>query len=86
MTSRRVKTKDGVDKEQKRKNRTKARMRGKVEWPCRILKLVLGFTRVRYCGLKKNHEWLCAAFALVNIYQHRWRLAKANLQMATQGA
>jgi hypothetical protein len=25
--------------------------------------------------LKKNHEWLCAAFALVNLYQHRNRLA-----------
>ena len=36
--------------------------------------------------LKKNHEWLCAAFALVNIYQHRRRLAKVNLQMAPQGA
>jgi IS5 family transposase len=31
MTSRRVKTKQGVDKEQKRKNRTKARVRAKVE-------------------------------------------------------
>ena len=36
--------------------------------------------------LKKNHEWLCAAFALVNIYQYRRRLAKVNLQMAPQGA
>jgi hypothetical protein len=24
--------------------------------------------------LKKNHEWLLAAFALVNLYQHRKRL------------
>jgi len=24
---------------------------------------------------KKNHEWLLAAFALVNLYQHRKRLA-----------
>jgi IS5 family transposase len=75
MTSRRVKTKAGVDEEQKRKNRTKARVRAKVEWPFRVLKRVFGFTRVRYRGLKKNHEWLCAAFALVNLYQHRKRLA-----------
>ena len=60
---RRVKTKAGVDEEQKRKNRTKARVRAKVEWPFRILKRVFGFTKVRYRGLKKNHEWLCAAFA-----------------------
>jgi hypothetical protein len=26
-------------------------------------------------GLKKKHEWLCAAFALTNLYQHRRRLA-----------
>ncbi len=62
MTSRRVKTKAGVDEAQKRKNRTKARVRAKVEWPFRILKRVFGFTKVRYRGLKKNHEWLCAAF------------------------
>ena len=84
MTSRRVKTKAGVDQEQKRKNRTKARVRAKVEWPFRVLKRVFGFTKVRYRGLKKNHEWLCAAFAAINIYQHRRRLAKINLQMATQ--
>ena len=86
MTSRRVKTKAGVDEEQKRKNRTKARVRAKVEWPFRVLKRVFGFTRVRYRGLKKNHEWLCAAFAAINIYQHRRKLAKINLQMAPKGA
>lgn len=74
MTSRRVKTKAGVDEGQKRKNRTKARVRSKVEWPFRILKRIFGYTKVRYRGLKKNHEWLLAAFALVNLYQHRKRL------------
>ncbi len=47
---------------------------------------VFGFTKVRYRGLKKNHEWLCAAFASVNIYQHLRRLAKINLQLAPQRA
>jgi len=56
MTCRRVKTKAGVDEEQKRKNRIKSRVRAKVEWPFRILKRVFGFTKVRYRGLKKNHE------------------------------
>ena len=86
MTSRRVKTKAGVDEEQKRKNRVKARVRAKVEWPFRILKCIFGFTKVRYRGIKKNHEWLCAAFATINIYQHRRRLAKINLRLAPQGA
>jgi IS5 family transposase len=72
--SRRAKHKVGVDEVERRKNRTKARVRSKVEWPFRILKRVFGFTKVRYRGLKKNHEWLLAAFALVNLYQHRKRL------------
>jgi IS5 family transposase len=53
MTSRRTKHKGGVDDVERRKNRTKARVRSKVEWPFRILKRVFGFTKVRYRGLKK---------------------------------
>jgi IS5 family transposase len=75
MTSRRTRFKDGADEQQRQKNRTKARVRAKVEWPFRILKRVFGFTKVRYRGLKKNHDWLLVAFALVNLYQHRKRLA-----------
>src|SRR5208283_2978328 len=75
MTNRRVKTKAGVDEGQKRKNRTKSRVRAKVEWPFRILKRVFGYTKVRYRGIVKNHHWHLAAFALVNLYQHRKRLA-----------
>ena len=86
MTSRRVKTKARVDEGEKRKNRTKARVRAKVEWPFRVLKRVFGFVKVRYRGLKKNHEWLCAAFALVNLYQNRRRLAKRNQRLVPQGA
>jgi len=73
MTCRRTKYKDYVDEEAK--NKTKARVRAKVEHPFRILKRVFGFTKVRYRGIWKNHQWLCAAFALVNLYQHRNRLA-----------
>jgi transposase, IS5 family len=53
---------------------TKARVRAKVEHPFRILKRVFGFVKVRFRGLKKNHDYLCAAFALVNLYMHRKRL------------
>ncbi len=77
MTSRRVKYKNFVDELQKRKNRVKARVRAKVEHPFRILKRIFGFEKVRYRGLKKNHERLCACFALVNLYLHRKRLAVA---------
>ncbi len=86
MTSRRVKTKAGVDEAGKRGNRTQARVRARVEWPFRILKRVFGFTKVRYRELKKNHEWLCAGFALANIYQRCKRIAKLNLRTAPIGA
>ena len=75
MTSRRTRYKKAVDELQRRKNRTKARVRAKVEHPFRILKRVFGFVKVRFRGLKKNHDHLCAAFALVNLYQHRKQLA-----------
>ena len=75
MTNCRTKFKNCVDEEGKRKNHTKSKVRAKVEHPFRILKRVFGFIKLRYRGLKKNHEWLCAAFALVNLYQHRNRLA-----------
>jgi transposase, IS5 family len=74
MTCRRTQDQGKVDQEARRKNRTKSKVRAKVEWPFRILKRVFGFTQVRYRGLKKNHEWLLAAFALVNLYLHRKRL------------
>jgi len=54
---------------------TKSKVRAKVEHVFRILKRVFSFTKVRYRGLFKNHQWLCAAFALVNLYLHRKRLA-----------
>jgi transposase, IS5 family len=75
MTCRRTKFKNYVDEEARRKNTTKSRVRAKVEHPFRILKRVFGFVKVRFRGLKKNHNHLCAAFALVNLHQHRKRLA-----------
>ncbi len=76
MTDRRVKKAKGeVDEVERRKNRTKSRVRAKVEWPFRILKRVFSFVKVRYRGLKNHHEWLLAAFALIHLYQPRKRLA-----------
>jgi transposase, IS5 family len=75
MTCRRTKYKDFVDELQRKKNRVKAKVRARVEHPFRILKRVFGFDKVRYRGLKKNHNRLCACFALGNLYLHRKRLA-----------
>ena len=74
MTWRRTKFKHYVDEEAKRKNTTKARVRAKVEHPFRILKRIFGFDKVRYRHIAKNHNRLCANFALVNLYLHRRRL------------
>ena len=75
MTCRRTRFKQYVDQLQRAKNRTKSRVRAKVEHPFRILKRVFGFDKVRYRGLAKNHHRLCANFALINLYLHRKRLA-----------
>jgi IS5 family transposase len=74
MTCKRVKFKHYVDELQKKKNKSKSRVRAKVEHPFRILKRIFGFDKVRYRGLAKNHHRLCACFALVNLYLHRKRL------------
>jgi Transposase DDE domain len=75
MISRRTRYKRMVDEIQRKKNRTKARMRAKVEHPFHALKRMFGLVKVRFRGLKKNHDHLCAAFALVDVYMHRKRLA-----------
>src|SRR5664279_911448 len=75
MTCRRTKFKNYVDQEARRKNTTKSRVRAKVEHVFRILKRIFGFDKTRYRGIAKNHNRLCANFALVNLYMHRKRLA-----------
>jgi IS5 family transposase len=75
MTCRRTKFKDYVDELQKKKNRSKSSVRAKVEHPFRIVKRIFGFDKVRYRGIAKNHNRLCANFALANLYVHRKRLA-----------
>ena len=57
----------------------KARIRGKVEHPFRVLKRQFGYVKVRYRGLKKNTLQLKTLFALSNLWMVRHRL------MATQG-
>ena len=74
MTCRRTRYKNRVNKLQRAKNRSKSSVRAKVEHPFRILKRIFGFDKVRYRGLAKNHQRLCACFALVNLYLHRKRL------------
>jgi len=46
-----------------------------LEHAFRILKRTFGFVKVRFRGLKKNHNHLSTAYALVNLYKHRKRMA-----------
>lgn len=74
MICKRTRYKNFVDELQRAKNRSKSRVRAKVEHPFRILKRVFGFEKVRYRGIPKNHHRLCTCFALGNLYLHRKRL------------
>jgi len=65
---RRTRFKNYVDEDARCKNASKSRVRAKVEHPFRILKRIFGFDKVRYRGLEKNHNRLCACFTLVNHY------------------
>ena len=75
MTSRRARYKQIVNELQRRKNRTKAQVRSKVEHVFRVMKRQFGFDRVSYRGLAKNANRMFACFALVNLYLTRKRLA-----------
>jgi len=55
----------------KEKNRTKSKVRAKVEHPFLILKRIFGFNKVRYRGLEKNANRLFTACGLVNLYMAR---------------
>lgn len=61
--------------EQCRVNRTKSKVRAKVEHPFLVIKRIFGFTKVRYRGLEKNATRLFVTCALTNLYLARRHLA-----------
>jgi Transposase DDE domain len=54
MTHKQYRYKDRVGEIERAKNRTKSRVRSKVEHVFGVMKLKFGFVKVRYRGLKKN--------------------------------
>ena len=54
--------------------RTKAKIRAKVEHPFRVIKSQCGHVKVRYRGLMKNTQQLFTLFALSNLWMVRNRL------------
>jgi len=59
------------------KNRTKSKVRARVEHVFQVMKLQFGFVKVRYRGLKKNGHRLFVTCALVNLYMSRKKLLAA---------
>lgn len=55
-------------------NKSKSRIRAKVEHPFFVLKRIFGYAKVRYRGLLKNAHWLFIACGLTNLYLVRRRL------------
>jgi transposase, IS5 family len=52
----------------------KASIRAKVEHPFRVIKRQFGYVKVRYRGLKKNHQQITTLFALSNLWMARKRM------------
>ena len=66
-----------IDERTRAKNRTKSKVRAKVEHAIGVIKRVFGFVKVRYRGLAKNANRLFATCALANLYLVRRRLLRA---------
>lgn len=75
-THRRYRFKDRIDAAQRAKNRTKSKVRSKVEHAFGVMKLKFGFVKVRYRGLQKNANRLFATCALVNLFMVRKKLLR----------
>jgi transposase, IS5 family len=73
-THRRYRYKNGIDEQERAKNRTKSSVRSKVEHVFQVMKLQFGFVKLRYRGLKKNAHRLFVTCALVNLFLSRQKL------------
>ena len=70
-THQRYRYKDRIDEVERAKNRTKSRVRSKVEHVFAVMKLKFGFVKVRYRGIAKNANRLFTTCALVNLFLAR---------------
>jgi IS5 family transposase len=68
FTNHRTRRRGVVDEVERSKNRTKSKVRAKVEHTIGVIKRVFGFTKVRYRGLEKNAQRLFVTCALANLF------------------
>ena len=79
FTNRRYRHRGVVDEVERAKNRTKSKVRARVEHAIGIIKRVFGFAKVRYRGLKKNAHRLIVACALANLFIARRHLLRCDV-------
>ena len=77
FTNRRYRHRGVVDEAEKARNRTKSKIRAKVEHSIGVIKRVFGFVKVRYRGLDKNAHRLFVTCGLANLYLARRSLLAA---------
>ena len=83
FTNRRYRHYGGVDEQEKARNRTKSKVRAKVEHIFGVIKRVFGFAKVRYRGLEKNAHRLFVTCALANLFMVRHRLLRSHEAQCT---
>jgi transposase, IS5 family len=76
FVNRRYRQRGVVDQAERARNRTKSKVRAKVEHSIGVIKRVFGFAKVRYRGLKKNAHRLIVACALANLFIARRHLLR----------
>src|ERR1700757_4370382 len=76
FTNRRYRHRGVVDEVERAKNRTKSKVRSRVEHAIGVIKRVFGFAKVRYRGLNKNLHRLLVTCALANLFMVRRHLLR----------
>src|SRR6516225_8069761 len=76
FVNRRYRHRGVVDEVERAKNRTKSKVRARVEHSIGVIKRVLGLAKVRYRGLKKNAHRLIVTCALANLFMARRHLLR----------
>jgi IS5 family transposase len=76
FTNRRYRHRGVVNAVERAKNRTKSKVRAKVEHPIGVIKRVFGFAKLRYRGLEKNGHRLLVTCALANLFIARRQLLR----------
>ena len=74
FTNRRARRNGKIDPIVHAKNRTKSRVRARVEHQFSVIKRVFGFDKLRYRGLKKNGQAFVTLCALTNLFRFRHRI------------